>query len=412
MLEFSVNDALHKGLPFEADTKKAVHRSGVKARKPDTFYPETIRFDEARQILGQWRELAANAIEPNPYYEPGYLLAVDKHLLPDEDQHLVLVWAGADKATLLGLFPISVRGMQKGFLLPVSNLTFDSMIGVCTPLISGQNPEQVWRCFFDFMDTHSLFPGVVHINEFYADGPVGKALGELVRDNGASHHVAQGFYRAVATSAQSFESYSDRWSKKKARNIRSRRRKLEALGNLSFEVLTVADVDFQDCLDAILALEVSGWKGKQGTALASQPHTAAFAQQAFTSSHSDTETHLAIMRLDGRIIAGQINLISQSHAFFIKSAYDETLSGFGPGVALYTWVLERALDDGLYVELDSCADANHSLEEIWLERKLVQDVFISAPSRTNGLKIGVILTARSVLKKLKAKAKELLNRSR
>lgn len=410
MLEFSSNEYIHK--TWSDKVKRRLAGAAFRPAVQSVFYVEAVRLAESHKMLKQWRELAANALEPNPFYEPNYLLAVDQYLLSEQNQHLVLVWSNADKKSLLGLFPISVTGLKKGFVAPVSDMTFDSLIGICTPLISPQNSVEVWRCFLEFMDRHPDLPSIVHITEFYGDGPVGKALARAVEKVHASQRIVKSFHRAVARSADSLQDYVARWSKKKARNVRSRRRKLEDLGALSFKVLTPVDTGFSDSLNAVLALEESGWKGEQGTALTSQPHTSNFARQAFTDANADPETHLAILELDGRIIAGQVNLIGQGYAFFIKSAYDETLSRYGPGVALYAWVLEKMLDEGLYMELDSCADANHALEEIWLERKRVDEVFISAPSRFNGLQTDLVFGARSLIKAMRLKAKNLLGKTK
>lgn len=241
----------------------------------------------------------------------------------------------------------------------------------------------------------------MHIPEFYIDGAVDEVLEDIVKSRKLLKNVTKEFQRAAAFCGLDFETYSSRWTRKKARNIRSRERKLKSQGKLSFEIIDQNNSSFRHALNTVLALEHSGWKGKKGTALISQTNTKTFAEFAFSSAIKELCTHVAILKLDGRIIAGQLNLVSQNTAFFIKSAYDENLSALGPGIILYKWVLQQMLDHGKYIELDSCADANHHLEEIWLERKLVQELFLAVPSKVNERKLKLLVLSHDFLQKSK-----------
>ena len=371
----------------------------IKSKK--RFWTQIVSLTDCESIRKYWLDLARQAIEPNPFYEPDYLTALAKHVRVKEQHFLVLVWANNCLNELVGLFPITRKGLKNGFPVAVTCCSFDSFIGVCTPLISPCAPEEIWGCFFKAVKAHPKFPDIIYIPEFYINGATGQALKTHINAAKVIKHSIKEFERAIALPHTDYKTYSDAWSKKKARNIRSREKKLNKLGKLSFEIIDQSHPNFRDAFVAVLALEKAGWKGKKGTALASHKNTKNFAEFAFNSSIIAPCTHISLMRLDERIIAGQLNLISQKTAFFIKSAYDEERANFGPGIILYKWVLEQMLDQGAYVELDSCADANHHLEDIWLERKQVQEIVLAPATKTHKRKMKRLILWRRFHQKLK-----------
>lgn len=375
---------------------------------------ETLPLTKAETIRDAWIALSRHAIEPNPYFEIDHLAAIAREMTPDETHHLVLVRAASETpgGRLAGLFPVSVRGFRKGYPGRVTSLSFDSMIGFSVPLIADPEPEGVWAAFLDHVADSDDFANVVHLPEFYADGPCGAALGKAAANGRARIAVERAFERAVACPGSDYATYAGRWSKKKARNIRSRGRKLAELGQIAFAITTQDDPAYDATLAEILALEAEGWKGREGTALASREATRRFADSAYRSADRAPEMHLATLRLDGRLIAGDINLVAQNRAYFIKSAYDEAHSALGPGVLLYAWQLEEMLDRGRYARLDSCADAGHSLEEIWLERETVQSVFVAAAAAVSAPELDRVLAWRRRIAALKTVLREGLGAAR
>ncbi|OYW98983.1 MAG: hypothetical protein B7Z14_13240 [Bosea sp. 32-68-6] len=70
------------------------------------------------EIAGAWSHLAGRALEPNPFFEPGFLLAAVQHLVAFREVMVLLVWQGAEdgpQRRLLGFVPVFPR---QGFFLP------------------------------------------------------------------------------------------------------------------------------------------------------------------------------------------------------------------------------------------------------------------------------------------------------
>ena len=372
---------------------------------------EMVSIADAAAIRDEWVDLASRAIEPNPYYEIDYLVALYRHVRPKEALRLILVRNRATRR-LDGLFPVTVKGALEGYPGGATVMSYDPLIGQTVPLIADAAAD-VWHAFLTFVDDHKDLPSLVHLREFYADSPCGAALSQACGEERAVCRREGVFERAVATSADDFEVYTQRWSRKKARNIRSRAKKLAAAGELAFEIVETGAADFAATLGEILALEKDSWKGREGTALASQVNLSSFAQDAFGASRNTPRIVLGTLRLDGRLLAGQINLAAQERVYFIKSAYDESYASYGPGVALYTNMLRRMLDERLFEKLDSCADAGHPLEEIWLERERVESIFVAAATPANMRAADRLIALRRGLRTLRdtaGKVEQLISR--
>ena len=72
---------------------------------------------ELESIGGEWRELAARALEPNVFYEPAFALAAAPVF--GRDAGALLVWSGTSPRRLLGFFPARIETRRYGIKLPV-----------------------------------------------------------------------------------------------------------------------------------------------------------------------------------------------------------------------------------------------------------------------------------------------------
>ena len=101
--------------------------------------------------------------------------------------------------------------------------------------------------------------------------------------------------------AGSWEEFEAALSKKRRANIRRRWRRLEERGELTIEL-----VDGSERLDELLAeayaIESSGWKGEDGTAIASQPETESFYGELARWAAARGWLRIWFLRLDGRAL--------------------------------------------------------------------------------------------------------------
>src|SRR3982751_3819585 len=59
------------------------------------------------EVRGEWRELAARALEPNVFYDPAFALAAAPVF--GADAGAVLVWSSKTPQRLIGLFPLRLE---------------------------------------------------------------------------------------------------------------------------------------------------------------------------------------------------------------------------------------------------------------------------------------------------------------
>lgn len=99
-----------------------------------------------------------------------------------------------------------------------------------------------------------------------------------------------------------------------------------------------------ECLD----IEASGWKGREGTAIASRPSTRRFYEQMLGWAADQGWLELRSLRLDGRLAAVQIALRHDDVLYLLKTGYDERFAAAAPGKALqHAIVRDGFADPGL-----------------------------------------------------------------
>jgi CelD/BcsL family acetyltransferase involved in cellulose biosynthesis len=95
------------------------------------------------------------------------------------------------------------------------------------------------------------------------------------------------------------------------------------------------------------AVEASGWKGENGTAIISQPATEQFYTEMSRAAAARDELRLASIRLDGRLVAWDLLLLFDGRLHLLKTGFDEEFRKLAPGLVLRLSVIERAYELGL-----------------------------------------------------------------
>lgn len=169
---------------------------------------------------------------------------------------------------------------------------------------------------------------------------------------------------------------------KKRKELRRQHRRLEEAGVLAVERSDGAD-GLAQWTDDFLALERSGWKGAEGSALASSPATERLFREALTGAAERGRLKRLALTLDGRPIAMLVSFLTPPGAFSFKTAFDEAYSRLSPGVLLQLENLAMLEKPGIEWT-DSCAAADHPMiDHLWRERRAIGriNVAIGGPRR-------------------------------
>ena len=171
-------------------------------------------------------------------------------------------------------------------------------------------------------------------------------------------------------------------SGKKRKELRRQYTRLAELGALTFERRS-DDAQLARWVEDFMALEHSGWKGTQGSALSSHQTTSRMFKEALFGAAARGRLERLTLSLDDEPIAMLANFITPPGAYSYKTAFDERYARYSPGVLVQRENL--ALLDNREIDwCDSCAAADHPMiDHIWRDRRAIGrlSVAIGAPLR-------------------------------
>ncbi len=133
---------------------------------------------------------------------------------------------------------------------------------------------------------------------------------------------------------------------KRNSDIRRRRRRLEEQGEVSVEIVSGGE-HLRRALDEGFALEPSGWKLEERTAILSRPETVRFYTDLATWAADRGILRLLFLRVDGRPIAFEYGLEERGRGFILKGGHDPAFVRFAPSTLLLHARLEAAFSEGL-----------------------------------------------------------------
>jgi CelD/BcsL family acetyltransferase involved in cellulose biosynthesis len=341
----------------------------------------------SEEDLAAWRELAANAAEPNPFFEPDFVLPAAAHL--DHGGGTVLV-VSIDSAGWAVCVPARLGRWRRvvdsvwGLRTPYTFLT--------TPLVrSGDVDSRI----ASFLANARELTGkrALILERFGADGPVGAALAQRTEAGEVIEAASVEFERALLRGREDGD-YRGWMSKKHLRDLRRR------TNRLNDEVGPTEILDLSDDPDApqiFLALESSGWKGREGTAMGSREGDARFFVELCERFRETRRLEMLALRAGDNVIAMLCNLRSAEGSFSFKIAHDENYSRFSPGIQLEMANAEFFHASGS-AWMDSCAEPDNAMiNRLWPDRRRIR-TSVFAPADTRGKMLRTGLAGASALR--------------
>lgn len=328
--------------------------------------------------LAEWDELARSGGEPNPFCESWTLLPALDRFVRGGDVALVHLRVAGD---LCGLMPLARQSRYYGYPIPaLGNWSHDNMF-VGSPLVRSGCEEIFWRELFAWADAHAGGALFLHLGWLVEDGPLLGALARIADEEGRAWGVVQREERALLCSDLDPQAYLDAaMSGKKRKELRRQHKRLAEEGELRFE--RRADQSGLDrWIEEFLALEQTGWKGRNGSALADDRRTRDWFVQTLRGAATHGRLERLSLSLDGRAVAMLVNFLAPPGAFSFKTAFDESFARFSPGVLLQRENLDLLAHEEVEW-CDSCAAADHPMiERIWREKRAMVRVNLAIGGR-------------------------------
>lgn len=342
--------------------------------------------------LGRWRELAARALEPNPFYEPEYLLPLAEGLGQLDAVRLLVVSEATEWIACMPVhgerwhrIPLRSRASWRGHLLY-------GLLG--TPLIAADRAPEATAALVDGMMsgsriTYAAFEWVP------ASGPVAALLATSLAGRRPDPIEFERFERAALRRRPEPTYLLETLGSKRRRELRRQRRKLgEAL---EAEPLTVDRAGDDGAYGEFVALEAASPKSAGGTVLAATPGHAQFFKRMCRSFAELGRLQLLSLQAGRQTVASKCNLVAGDGIFCFKIAYDQRWAQLSPGIQLELDTLEIFHSRTSAAFMDSCADPkNKMINRLWPDRRELSTQVLPTGGIAGRAAVPALLAARAI----------------
>ena len=325
--------------------------------------------------LAAWTDLADRAADPNPFFRPGLIV-------PDAEERgrPITLAVIRDGERWLACLPLRRRRPSRNIPLPHLEGAVDAYTLFGSPLLDRSRLDDAAEAFIELVRAQRGAASVA-LPMFDPDSSTGEALLAAATRLGMRATVLQTAVRAAWRRPADLEHAGAKLKRSDRKELTRRERLLTAhLGEPAVIVDRSAE---PDAWEAFLAMEDSGWKAEQGTAMRRRPGDAAFFRRMCAEMSSSG--HLELVSLEGgdQSVAMECHLVDGTALFSFKIAHDPAFRRFSPGSQLKVRVIDRLAEQGFTVG-DSCASpTNAHMNRLWPDRRRIQTVLLptGAPSR-------------------------------
>lgn len=331
-----------------------------------------ITLAEIERIALPWQALGERAFVPAGSCLQAWLTPALAHY---SAQFPAEVLALRRAHEICGVFALKSGGgpVRRGWTSPLS---FSG-----TPLIDAEDPKSVLLAFL-----HSQPGRAIQFRSLTASGPFWDMLNEAVAETGGRIEIITRWERAALTSQVSFEDWFSRnFERKRRKEYRRLRSRLGEEGKVENFAWGPGD-PIDPWVDDLMALEARGWKGRRGTALATDADMATAFREALHLLAAEGSLRFWKITFDGKPIAMMSGIVKGGQGWLGKIAYDEDFARYSPGVLLILDATERLIDKERLALVDSCAIPGHPMiSNIWRDRIALADVMIQGPGLSSAV---------------------------
>lgn len=319
-------------------------------------------------FISAWDDLATHAAEPNIFSESWFLRPALEQFDAMDKVRLFTLWDGDQ---LCGLMPLATLPRYGRWPIPhVQNwLHHNAFLG--SPLVRKGYADCFWRELLTGLDTDPGQALFFHINGLTIGGEVARALEVICDAQRRRCALVQQTDRALLEHGLTPAAYYEQAMRsKKRKELRRQKNRLAEEGALTF-TRDDSSTGLAEWTEEFLALEKRGWKGRNGSALASFPETRALFSEVLAGAAALGKVERLDLRLEGRPLAMLVNFHSPPGSFSFKTAFDEDFARYSPGVLLQ--IENLALLDRADIKwCDSCAAQGHPMiDSIWTGRRSI-----------------------------------------
>jgi len=290
-------------------------------------------------IEDQWRQLCEET-NCEPFLTPEWI-GTYIHAFEQQNEVVLVTSRVADRLTAV-LPLVRKKGLFSG--LPVVKLVgAANSHSVRFDILRAPGPEgdaaikAIWRLLKHAPNWHLLeFP------MFPAEGPCQRLMSYAVRDGFRTRTlpVCESPYLRIKTKGCGQMDWLGETSRHFRHELRRFARVLEAQTGGPPRLVRM-DHPAPKMLHRFFALEASGWKGKEGSAIQCRQETLTFYEEVARFAAGAGQFCLHLLEAGGKVVAAAFSLETNDCYYAIKIAYDESFRRAGPGHLLINAILEE-----------------------------------------------------------------------
>lgn len=323
-----------------------------------------------------WRDLAARAVEPNPFFEPECLLPAAAFQTFGHELQLLVA---EEHGRFYGCVP--VRHVKRWHKMPYPIVTTQvrRMPYQGSPLIDPERGVDAASAMLEELAKASRAVGsrVLVLLELNQDGPVDSLFREAATKIRMPLLPFDVFERGMIDRQQGTGSQqrSQQHSAKTLRALRNKRRRLSR--SLGSEVTLVDRGHELEAIDDYIELEASGYKAERGVAMATVPGEPEYFRAMCEGFAKANRLHLLSLVVGDRTIAMLMWVRGGSDLFMVKWSYDAKCAQFSPGLQLHEEASRYFYEHTDSALLDSCTSPNNELVlHVYPHRRTIVSYFI------------------------------------
>jgi CelD/BcsL family acetyltransferase involved in cellulose biosynthesis len=330
-------------------------------------------------VAPQWDDLVQRA-SSNVFMNPAALQAV--HDTGFAKIVMLLAWEqGAAPRKLVGAWGLQLR--KAAPLLPAVLEALPHYYAfLSSPVVDPAFADEVIPAFFAAIEHSVELPNVVSLKQFDAEYPSHASMLKVFSQRGIEPLMLSETSRPFVT-----REFGVKKSGSTRKKLRQDWNRLSSLGTV--DVVNSRDPkDVEQAFETFLAMEKASWKGEQGTALLSDSNDAVFVRRLLHNLAARRDASVALLRVDGAIVAAQVLMYGGSTAYTWKTAYDAKFSKYSPGTLLVDRVTEELFAGADIQAINSCAAEDSFMGQLWAGRRAMVDMlFDIGPGKSLGYRI-------------------------
>jgi CelD/BcsL family acetyltransferase involved in cellulose biosynthesis len=349
-------------------------------------------------VAPQWDDLVRRA-SSNVFMNPAALTAVGETGFATIQ--MMLAWEqGAEPRKLVGVWALQLR--RAAPLLPavLEALPYNYAF-LSSPVVDPAFAHEVIPAFFTAIESSPKLPNVVSLASFDADSPSHASMLKWLSLRGIEPLTLSQTTRPFVT-----REFGVKRSGSTRKKLRQDWNRLSSLGAVDV-VNDRSPAGVEQAFETFLAMEKASWKGKQGTALLSDPRDAVFVRRLLQRLAARRDASVALLRVNGEAIAAQVLMYCGATAYTWKTAYDVKFGKYSPGTLLVDRITEELFAGPDIQAINSCAAEDSFMGQLWAGRRNMVDMLIDLGA---GKSLGYRIEAGRLL--TYGRLRELRNRFR